>query len=120
MTNKPKVAASTPAALAKTLIADLGNGEETWNGDRTSTYFIIARGIGQYEHSKVYSSLIEEKVGLPTKDWSYSLHIINNIDGTNCEFKHTDSLDEQELVSLLGKVLTDIGCSNRHKKEGQQ
>lgn len=119
MTSNPKVPANTPTALAKALIADLGNGEETWNGDRTSTYTVIASGIGQYENAKVYASLIKEKAGLPTEDWGYSLHIINNIDGTNCELKSTDSLDEQELVSLLEKVLTDIGCEGKQGEESK-
>ena len=34
---------STPAILAGTMIADLGNGEETWNEDRTSSYIAIAQ-----------------------------------------------------------------------------
>ena len=119
MISNPKVAANIPTALAKALIADLGNGEETWNGDRTSTYTIIASGIGQYENAKVYASLIEEKAGLPPKDWGYSLHIINNIDDTDCELKSVDSLDGQKLASLLEEVLSDIGCEEKQGEESK-
>lgn len=117
MTNKPKVAESTPTALAKVLIADLGNGGTTCGGDRYSRYFVAARGIGQYENAKVCVSLIEEKPGENPDDWGYALHIINDVDDMDCELQHTDSLDEQELVSLLEEVLSDIGCEGKRGEE---
>ena len=100
----------TPASLAQALIADLGNGEETWNGDRTSSYLTVAHGTGDKESSKVYISLIEEKANIPNEEWGYTLHIINNVDGANCVLKSTDTLEEKELIALLEGVLDELNC----------
>lgn len=99
---------STPAILAGTMIADLGNGEETWNEDRTSSYIAIAQGVGEFASMKVYAALIEEKANLPREDWGYSLHVINNVDGSNCKMKSTKALDEQELVGLLKEIFDEL------------
>ena len=45
---------------------------------------------------------------LPREDWGYSLHVINNVDGSNCKMESTKALDEQELVGLLKEIFDEL------------
>lgn len=87
------------------LIADLGNGEPTGNGDRTSRYIDIAKGCGEKMGKTVKVALIEEKALLPQKKWGYALHVINDVDMTNCRLFRTIGLSEDELIQLLSTIL---------------
>jgi len=90
------------------LIADLGNGEPTDNGDRTSRYISVAKGYGEKMGKTVKVALIEEKALLPQKEWGYALHIINDVDMTNCRLIRTIGLSEDELIQLLGTILEEL------------
>lgn len=53
----------------------------------------------------VKAALIEEKSGLPKSEQAYALHIINDVDESDCRIFETNHLDEEELESLLGTIL---------------
>lgn len=91
--------------VATALIADLGYGEPTENGDRTSRYFDIAKGYGEKLGRTVKVSLIEEKTLLPRNEWGYALHIINDVDMSNCCLFRTASLEYAELEVLIATIL---------------
>lgn len=87
------------------MISDLRNGEPTHNGDRTSRYIDIAKGYGEKMGRTVKAALIEEKSGLPKSEQAYAIHIINDVDESDCRIFETNHLDEEELESLLGTIL---------------
>lgn len=87
------------------LIADLGNGAPTANGDRTSQYIDIAKGYGEKMGKTVKAALVEEKTFLRPEEWGYALHVINDVDMTNCRLFRTIGLSEHELIQLLRTVL---------------
>lgn len=97
---------------AHMMIPDLRNGEPTQNGDRTSRYIDIAKGYGERMGRTVKAALIEEKSGLPKSEWAYALHIINDVDETDCRIFETNHLDAEELESLLRSILDALenGC----------
>ncbi len=92
---------------AVSMIADLGNGQATENGDRSSQYFTIAKG---YPHTgrTVSAALIENKHGLAADGGYYTLHIVDDVSGKPCELHHTDDLSEVSLVSLLKEILDGL------------
>lgn len=101
---KPKVLTVSPTVVARQMIEDLGNGDSE-NGDRWSSYFELARGVGGDFKGRVVAALGEEKHNLPESEWGYCLHIINGVDETDCELYHTDHLSEDELVGLLDGLM---------------
>lgn len=101
---KPKVLTVSPVVIARRMIEDLGNGDSE-NGDRWSSYFELARGVGEDFKGQVVAALGEEKHNLPENEWGYCLHIINGVDETDCELYHTDHLSESELVNLLADLM---------------
>lgn len=50
-------------------------------------------------------ALVEMKHGIPESEWGYCLHVINNVDGVDCELYHTDHLSKDELADLLGSLM---------------
>lgn len=89
------------------MIADLGNGPTTENGDRSSQYFTIAKGR-QHIDRTVSVALIENIHGLPEGEGYYTLHVVDDVSGEPCELYHTDDLGEDSLVSLLKEILDDL------------
>lgn len=102
-----KIVLITPTE-AYGMISDLGNGEPTQNGDRTSQYIDIAKGYGEKMGLTVKAALVELKSGLPEAEWSYGLHIINDVDMTGCQMLETERLEAEELEGLLQTVLNDL------------
>lgn len=94
--------------IATALIADLGYGESAENGDRTSRYFEIAKGYGEKLGKTVKAALVEEKTFLPEKEWGYGLHLINDVDMTNCRVFRTESLGYPELEALIATILAAL------------
>lgn len=92
-------------SVAMALIADLGNGEPTANGDRTSRYFDIAKGYEEKLGKTVKVALVEEKTLLPEKEGGYALHLINDVDMSNCCLFRTASLEYAELEVLIATIL---------------
>lgn len=89
------------------MIANLGCGLTTQNGDRSSQYFPIAKGY--YHLDKFVSvSLIENKSGLPESEWFYSLHLIDDVNDNPCELYHTKDLSEDSLMNLLKEILANL------------
>lgn len=100
----PKKLLDTPANLARSMIEDLGNGAME-GFDRWSSYFGLAVGKDEESQGQVMAALGEAKHDLPEDEWYYTLHIINDVDGTDCELHHTDHLREEELVALLEELM---------------
>jgi len=90
-----------PFAAAQQLIRDLDNGAATVNGDRTSRYIPVAKGTGDKIGKRVHVCLIEEKKGIPKYSWGYALHVIDDVDETDCIWFQTDSLRFADLVEIL-------------------
>lgn len=101
---KQKMPMAVASCLARGMIADLGKGESE-NGDRWSNYFELAWGLGEQSNSRVTAALGEQKHLLPESEWRYCLHVINDVDGTDCELYYTEHLDEGELACLLGDLM---------------
>lgn len=104
-TYQKKMPLITPGDAGK-MIEQLGSGETTQSGDRTTEYFPIACDCtGQ---KKVWAQLIEEKEGLPLAACGYALHIINEVDDTDCFECTTRKLEvtalEDELALLIYKM----------------
>lgn len=93
--------------LASEMIADLGNGEPTERGDRTSRYFDMARDQKDKERT-VKVALIEQIHGLDCDMRGYAIHVIDDVEMRNCEIFHTEHLDRFELVALLDRVYDDL------------
>jgi len=103
---RKKIVFDSPAILTATLVFSLRNGPVNDNGDRTSGYFNIATAYGKKGFVK--ANLTEEAFDLPEFDRGYAVHIINDIDGTDCKTFRTESLDENELEKLFEKILNDL------------
>jgi len=88
--------------LAKQLIADLGNGAATSDGDRASSYYELARD--ERNGLCVIASLIEFVSDLNAGPY-YGLHIIDDISEEFCEFRYTKTLSKGELAALLDEIL---------------
>ena len=56
----------------------------------------------------VKAAVIELKNGLPEAEWGYGLHIINDVDTTDCQLLETERLEAEELEALLETVLNDL------------
>lgn len=97
---------------ALSMIVDLGNGPTTESGDRSSQYFIIAKGR-QHIDRTVSVALIENTHGLPEGEGYYTLHLVDDVSGDPCELYHTDDLSEDSLVGLLGEILDDLDKGGR-------
>lgn len=96
-----------PAELARLMIEDLGNGRSDGE-DRWSGYFVLAESIGD-RRKTVSVALGEEKENLPESEWGYVIHLIDDIEGSDCELYHTDHLSEEELVALLKETMSQLG-----------
>ena len=98
----------TPA-FAYEMIADLGkSGCVSQNGDRMSRYFPIAMGRRESQGERVTAALIEEADGIPKEEAGYSIHVINDVDGGDCQVFTTEHLDEGELALLLMEILDKL------------
>lgn len=93
------------------MIADLGNGETTANGDRTSRYITIAKGVGEKTGLKVNAALVENKANLAEDCWFYELHVINDVDMEDCQSFYTKSLDSGELEEMMGDILKKLDAA---------
>lgn len=98
----------TPAFVCE-MIADLSRaGLRTENGDRKSRYFPIAMGRNEKSAQRVEAALIEEAAGIPENEAGYSIHVVNDVDGSDCQVFHTDHLDGGEAVTLFGDILNKL------------
>ena len=94
------------------MIVDLGSGPTTENGDRSSQYFVIAKGR-QHIDRTVTVALIENIHGLPEGEGYYTLHLVDNVSEESCELYHTDDLSEDALVNLLKEILDNLERGNK-------
>lgn len=108
---KPKITLVTPKKLAGILLDDLDCGRYTHNGDRVSNYFVLGKAISGDTAATVSVCLIEEKANLPQNEQGYTIHVVNDIDGADCYQESTNTLDEQELVTLLTETMKALNCA---------
>ena len=104
---QPKYIVLCYPSQAVGMIADLGNGPATENGDRRSQYFTIAKGR-QHLDRTVSVELIENVNGIPKGDGYYTLHLIDDVSDSPCELYHTDDLSEDSLIRLLKEILANL------------
>ena len=98
-----------PAELVDAMLRDLGNGSTSINGDRTSSYFTVAKeedGDGE-----VTAALTENKAFLSPEEQFYSVHLIDDISMADCELLCTEKLDRQELTETVSEMYESIKIS---------
>ena len=66
--------AIAPKELAEAMMADLGNGPTTVNGDRSSTYFLVAKAEKE-QNGEITAALIENKAGLEPDEQFYGVKL---------------------------------------------
>ena len=96
-----------PKELAEVMMADLGNGPATVNGDRSSTYFLVAKAE-ERQGAEVTAALIENKAGLEPNEQYFSVHLIDDISMKDCELVSTDSLDAEAVVDTLEGIYAGL------------
>lgn len=87
--------------IAVSLIEDLGNGEPTQLGERTSTYFMLAKSRETLSEPRYCRAALIER------EHVYELHVINDIDMSNCCIYECDR-DDTHLRHLLAWLLKKI------------
>ena len=112
-----------PKELAEAMMADLENGPTTVNGDRSSSYFLVAK-TEEEQAGEVTAALIENKAGLETNEQFYGIHLIDDISMSDCRMVSTDSLETTELIETLEEVyaglkkdLNDGGTNDDFERE---
>lgn len=98
--------AIAPKELAETMLRDLGNGPASINGDRSSGYFLVAKG--EETDGEITAALIENKAFLKPADQFYSIHLINNITMADCELICTKDLGWRSLVHTIDEMYSSI------------
>lgn len=91
-------------ALTASLLSTLGH-TFTVNGDACSPYFALATDTETKQ--SIVVSLMDERAGLPRKDWGYALHVIDDISGRPCEIYHDDGgpgTPQEIVLALLKQV----------------
>lgn len=96
----------TARVVAEALVADLGNGPTTQNGDRSSSYMILA--TDQTGERTTSVALIENKAFLEPNEWFYALHIIDDIRYRLCELRTLDDLSLDGVVSELEAIIAQL------------
>lgn len=96
----------TAAIVAEALVADLGNGPTTQNGDRSSNYMILAADQTGKRVASV--ALIENKTNLEPTEWFYALHVVDDISCRPCELHTLDDLNLDGIVSELSAIMARI------------
>lgn len=115
--------AIAPKELAEAMMADLGNGPTTVHGDRSSTYFLVAKAEKE-QNGEITAALIENKAGLEPDEQFYGVHLIDDINMSDCRLVSTDSLEADGLVETLEgvyaglkKSLSDGGASDDFERK---
>ncbi len=105
--NRPVMLANANICVA--MIEDLGEGEPTHLGERTSRYFHLARSRDGQPDRFCSAALIERTV-LETghEQEYYELHVINDIDMTSSRTYMTTYKSRLELSELVQSILKKI------------
>lgn len=106
-----KIVSFYPMLNAGWLISMLPFGEPTSAGDRATKYYLFAKEVFP-GNAMVNVALIEEKSGLPESDWCYTLQVIDETNGKNCQSISTRHLSEKELEALLSELKSTIEGDN--------
>lgn len=96
----------TARTVAEALVADLGNGPTTQNGDRSSNYMMLS--TDQTGERTASVALIENKAFLEPNEWFYALHIIDDISYRPCELRTLNDLSLDGIVSELEVIIAQL------------
>lgn len=96
---------ATAMDIAAKLISDIETKISTNAiGEKTSDYHAFLEN----EHGDCISvQLTEETCGLVPMDYFYSLHLVDNITGKNCDLYYTDEFNKKSVVKLVAGVMCD-------------
>ena len=89
--------AIAPKELAEAMMADLGNGPTTVNGDRSSTYFLVAKAEKE-QNGEITAALIENKAGLEPDEQFYGVHLIDDISMSDCRLVTLPATSPERLT----------------------
>jgi hypothetical protein len=109
-----KIASSVTAAeIVENLYADMENGNLTnTHGERISAYHAF---LWDEDGNCIAVQATEEKDGLPEGEYFYSVHVVDNITGKDCELYCTDELSKESLLVLVSDIiktaLDDVVCN---------
>jgi hypothetical protein len=100
-----KIKISNIEELARDLIADIGNGPVCSDGDLTTDYFVLAEAeaaeqLGDPKPAATVA-LLYPTYGF---DRFYTVHLVDDINCTDCELYFTDRATEEQLVELLREI----------------
>lgn len=101
------IVTTTGRTLAENLIGSLG-ATSLKNGDRVSDYFKLAHN--KKGNLAVSVSLTENIHGLDKDKAYYTVQIIDDISGDDCELRYTNTLDRDELTELLDQIIQSLSC----------
>jgi hypothetical protein len=89
--------------ITEEILAELADGGATTNcnGDRVGSYYTL---IDDEEGNCVLISVTEEKDDLVPERYYYSVHLVDNITGSNCEMFFTDNQTKESLHSLIKEI----------------
>lgn len=97
--------------LSKDMIASLDGNNKTVDGDRFSSYFILAVGEKDPEAEAVVS-LVESKANLDSSEYHYTVLLIDSISGgddSESVLFQTNEMTEEDLTRLLQEIWCGLG-----------
>lgn len=103
-----------PKSLASAMIAGLDCGRHTGAGDRCSDYFCIARDDSGREATV---ALIENKAYLEQKAWYFTVHMIDDIHGTDCRLADGEDLSMEGLARLLVELADSVAKDEKRYRQ---
>lgn len=86
--------------VADLLIADLGRGETTNDGNRISGYFVLLQGVDNEEET-VTVSIIEEKESIEKGMPYYTIHCVDDVTPADCDLFYSEGLSKGTLIEAL-------------------
>ena len=92
--------------LSKDMITGLDENRKTVDGDRFSSYFILAVGEKNPEAEAVVS-LVESKANLDSSEYHYTVLLIDSISGgddSESVLFQTNEMTEEDLTRLLQEI----------------
>ena len=102
--------------VADLLIADLGRGEATSDGNRISGYFVLLQGVDNEEET-VTVSIIEEKESLEKGKSYYTIHCADDVTPADCDLFFSEDLSKGSLVEALMDIAREFNLVSPPKAE---
>jgi len=95
----------TAEEIVENLFADIENKINTnSHGERISDYYAFVED----ENGECISiQLTEETNGLPRNEYFYSIHLIDNISGKDCELYSSDEFNKDSVLELVTSIIAN-------------